>query len=155
MAALTFTPATQSPSYLRLVRASAVYDLVVTAGFATPWTFALLHAGLDAASGALGLRGFPEPDLMQVFYATLMGSVVVVWSLLRVVRPQAIHGLFDGIARVLFSSAMVYALAHGGPELLWGFLVAEAAWGVAQLGPWLRQGQGRLLPRPGAGRQGA
>jgi hypothetical protein len=137
MTASTLTPATRS-TYLRLVRSSAVYDLVVTAGFATPWTFALLHAALDAASGALGLRGFPELDLMQVFYANLMGSVVVVWSLLRVVRPQAIYGLFDGIARVLFASAMVYALAHGGPEILWGFLVVEAAWGAAQLGLWPR-----------------
>jgi hypothetical protein len=143
MAAATFTPATTlTPAkplgYLRLVRASAVYDLVVTAGFATPWTFALLHAALDAASGGLGLRGFPELDLMQVFYANLMGSVVVVWSLLRLVRPQAVHGLFDGIARVLFASSMVYALAHGGPEILWGFLVVEAAWGAAQLGLWPR-----------------
>lgn len=143
MTAATLTPAmTLTPAkplgYLRLVRASAVYDLVVTAGFATPWTFALLHAALDALSGALGLRGFPELDLMQVFYANLMGSVVVVWSLLRLVRPQAVHGLFDGIARVLFASSMVYALAHGGPEILWGFLVVEAAWGAAQLGLWPR-----------------
>ncbi|GAA2161498.1 MULTISPECIES: hypothetical protein [Glycomyces] len=137
MTAATLTPATQ-PAYLRLVRASAVYDLVVTAGFATPWTFALLHTALDAASGALGLRGFPELDLMQVFYANLMGSVVVVWSLLRLVRPQVIHGLFDGIARVLFTASMISALAHGGPEILWGFLVVEAAWGAAQLGLWPR-----------------
>lgn len=132
------TPATQSTGFLRLVRASAVYDLIVTAGFATPWTLALLHAGLDALSGALGLRGFPELDLMQVFYANLMGSVVVVWSLLRIMRPQAIHGLFDGIGRLLFATWMAYALAHGGPELLWAFLIVEAVWGVAQLGPWAR-----------------
>jgi hypothetical protein len=133
------TPAAATPlGYMRLVRASAVYDLVVTVGFATPWTFALLHTALDAASGALGLCGFPDLDLMQVLYANLMGSVVVVWSLLRLVRPQVIHGLFDGIARVLFASSMVYALAHGGPEILWGFLVLEAAWGVAQLGLWPR-----------------
>ncbi|GAA2124523.1 hypothetical protein [Glycomyces algeriensis] len=143
MTALTLTaataPAATGPAkYLRLVRASAIYDLIVTAAFATPWTFMLLHNALDALSGALGLRGFPELDLMQVFYANLMGSVVVVWSLLRVVRPQVLHGLFDGIARVLFSSAMVYALANGGPQLLWGFLVLEAAWGVAQLGLWNR-----------------
>jgi hypothetical protein len=143
MTALTLTPATQSAThpktaYLKIVRASAVYDLIVTAGFATPWTFALLHAALDALSGGLGLRGFPELDLMQVFYANLMGSVVLVWALLRVIRPQVIHGLFDGIARVLFFSAMVYTLAHGGPELLWGFLIVEISWGVVQLGLWSR-----------------
>lgn len=30
-------------NYLRTVRISAWYDLIVTAGFATPWTYALLH----------------------------------------------------------------------------------------------------------------
>lgn len=138
MATLTLTPATRPAAYLRLVRSSAVYDLVVTAAFATPWTFTLLHGLLDALSGTLGLRGFPELDLMQVLYANLMGSVVMVWALLRVVRPQVVHGLFDGIARVLFSSAMIYALAHGGPEILFVFLAFEAAWGIAQLSLYFR-----------------
>jgi hypothetical protein len=133
----TATIAPQRPSYLRLVRASAVYDLAVTAGFATPWTFALVHAALDGLSGALGLGAFPALDPMQVLYANLMGSVVVVWSLLRVVRPVRAHGLFDGAARVLFSAWMTHALAHGGPDLLWPFLIAEAAWGALQLAPWL------------------
>jgi hypothetical protein len=134
----TLTAATRSTAYARIVRASAVYDLVVAAAFATPWTLALLHAALDALSGALGLRGFPELDLMQVFYANLMGSVVLVWATLRIVRPQLVHGLFDGAARVLFSVWMAYALAHGGPEILWVFLAFEAAWGVAQLGLYPR-----------------
>jgi hypothetical protein len=138
-AAVTSTPATRS-AYLRLVRASAAYDLAVTAGFATPWTFALVHAALNAASGALGGDAFPELDLMQVLYANLMGSVVVVWSLLRTIRPQRLHGLFDGIARVLFSTWMAYALANGAPDLLWCFLIVEAGWGAAQLGPWLSGG---------------
>lgn len=129
--------ANRSP-YLRLVRASALYDLAVTAAFATPWTYALVHAALNAASGALGLSAFPPLDLMQVLYANLMGSVVVVWSLLRLLRPERIHGLLDGVARVLFSTWMAYALADGGPDLLWPFLIVEATWGAVQLAPWLR-----------------
>jgi hypothetical protein len=129
--------ANRSP-YLRLVRAGAVYDLAVTAAFATPWTYALVHAALSAASGALGLSAFPELDLMQVFYANLMGSVVVVWSLLRFLRPERIHGLLDGVARVLFSTWMAYAIAGGGPDLLWPFLIVEATWGILQLAPWFR-----------------
>ncbi|MEU6860141.1 hypothetical protein AB0B28_14860 [Glycomyces sp. NPDC046736] len=124
--------------YLGLVRASAAYDLVVTAAFATPWTFALVHAGLNALSGSLGLNPFPEADLMQVFFANLMGSVVVVWSLLRLRGPEVRHGLYDGFARVLFSAWMAYALAQGGPELLWPFLVVELTWGTVQLVPWIR-----------------
>ena len=34
-------------TYLRLIRASALYDIVVVAPFATPWTFALLYAQLS------------------------------------------------------------------------------------------------------------
>ncbi|MEV0094351.1 hypothetical protein [Streptomyces sp. NPDC050738] len=113
--------------YLRVVRASAWYDLVVTAGFATPWTYAMVHDVLS----------LPERDVMQTLLANLMGSVVVVWALLRIVRPQPEHGLFDGIARTLFSAWIAYALAHGGPHLLWGFLVVEVAFGVAQLAPLL------------------
>lgn len=36
------------PSYLRVVRASAWCDLVVTAGFATPWTYELVHTALSS-----------------------------------------------------------------------------------------------------------
>lgn len=43
------------PACLRAVRASAWYDLVVTAGFATPWTYTLLHGALSSLSGAFGL----------------------------------------------------------------------------------------------------
>jgi hypothetical protein len=32
---------------------------------------------------------------------------------------------------------MAYALASGGPELLWVFLIVEFTWGVLQLAPWL------------------
>ena len=36
--------------YKQLVRASAVYDLVVTAAFATPWTFQVVHQLLGQIS---------------------------------------------------------------------------------------------------------
>ncbi|GAA1666039.1 hypothetical protein GCM10009830_09610 [Glycomyces endophyticus] len=137
MSILTEAAAPQRLSYLTVVRASAAYDLVVTAGFATPWTFALVHAGLNALSGALGLDAFPGLDPMQILYANLMGSVVVVWSLLRLARPQRLHGLLDAAARVLFSLWMAYALASGGPDLLWPFLIVEVSWGAIQLAPWL------------------
>ncbi|HEX8064123.1 MAG TPA: hypothetical protein VF535_13030 [Allosphingosinicella sp.] len=138
MPAATLEPfALSPPSYLRLVRASAAWDLAVTAGFATPWTFAMVHAALNALGSALGLGAFPELDLMQILYANLMGSVVVVWSLLRLVRPMKLHGLFDGTARVLFSAWMAYALARGAPALVWAFLIPETIWGVLQLAPWL------------------
>ncbi|MGY5104111.1 hypothetical protein [Streptomyces sp. 900105245] len=125
-----------APAYLRLVRTSGWYDLVVTAGFATPWTYALVHRLLSAAGDAAGLGTMPALTPMQTLYANLMGSVVVVWSLLRVLRPVPEHGLLDGMARVLFSLWQAYALAHGGPAVLWPFLVVEMSFGAAQLLPW-------------------
>ncbi|MFB7507897.1 hypothetical protein [Streptomyces broussonetiae] len=126
------------PVYLRLVRASGWYDLIVTAGFATPWTYALVHRLLSAGGEAAGLGAMPALTPIQTLYANLMGSVVVVWSVLRVVRPLPLHGLLDGVARVLFALWQAYALAHGGPGVLWPFLVLEVSFGVAQLAPWAR-----------------
>ncbi|WP_055585858.1 hypothetical protein [Peterkaempfera griseoplana] len=128
------TPA--HPGYLRVVRASAWYDLVVTAGFATPWTYALVHDALSWLGGSLGLGGLPQPDPWQILFADLMGSVVVVWAVLRIVRPLPEYGLFDGVARALFATWQAYALAHGVSRLLWLFLCVEVAFGVVQLVPW-------------------
>ncbi|MFD8723152.1 hypothetical protein ACFV2H_35580 [Streptomyces sp. NPDC059629] len=132
------TPA--SPAYLRVVRASAWYDLAVTAGFATPWTYALVHDALSSCGNALGLGALPELDPWQILFANLMGSVVVVWAVLRIVGPLPEHGLFDGIARALFATWQAYALAHGVSRLLWLFFVVEVAFGVLQLVPWRRGG---------------
>ncbi|MFJ2559239.1 MULTISPECIES: hypothetical protein [unclassified Streptomyces] len=126
------------PAYLRVVRASAWYDLVMTAGFATPWTYTLVHDALSSLGTALEWGALPERDVWQTLFANLMGSVVIVWAALRIVRPLPAHGLFDGIARTLFSAWMAYALAHGASRILWLFLTVEIAWGVAQFVPWLR-----------------
>ncbi|SDT83186.1 hypothetical protein SAMN05216371_7999 [Streptomyces sp. TLI_053] len=132
------TPA--RPAYLRVVRASAWYDLAVTAGFATPWTYTLVHHALSSLGEHLGLGPLPAPDTWQTLFANLMGSVVTVWAALRILRALPLHGLLDGIARVLFSSWMAYALAHGAPRILWPFLTLEIAWGVVQLLPWWSTG---------------
>ncbi|MBQ1119981.1 hypothetical protein [Streptomyces sp. B15] len=140
----SFSPS--QPAYLGVVRASAWYDLVVTAGFATPWSYALLHDGLSSLGDALGLGVLPALDPIQTLYANLMGSVVVVWALLRLVRPLAVHGLFDGAARTLFAMWQAYALAHGAFKLLWVFFVVEVGFGLAQLLPWWRSRSGDVEP---------
>jgi hypothetical protein len=69
-----------------------------------------------------------------VLFACLLGSVVLVWALLRISDPQQRFGRFDGVARLLFSTWMAWALALTGSPLLWLFIVPEVAFGVAQ---WL------------------
>jgi hypothetical protein len=136
--------------YLRVVRASAGYDLVVTAGFATPWSYALVHAALSGLGHRFGLGALPALEPAQLLYANLMGSVVVVWAVLRLRRPSRRYGGYDGVARVLFAVWQGWALAHGFSSVLWPFLLVEAAFAVAQLVPlagWRR--------RPGAARAGS
>jgi hypothetical protein len=127
------------PAYLRVVRASAWYDLLVTVGFATPWTYALVHGALSSLAGTLGLGVMAALDPMQTLYANLMGSVVVVWAILRIVRPLPVYGLFDGAARMLFAMWQAYALGQGVTRVLWLFFVVEVAFGAVQLVPWWRR----------------
>ncbi|MEV0192836.1 hypothetical protein AB0I39_30430 [Kitasatospora purpeofusca] len=148
---MNHSSAPERPVYLRVVRASAWYDLAVTAGFATPWTYTLVHHTLSSLGDALGWGALPAPDTWQTLYANLMGSVVTVWAALRIVRPLPLHGLLDAVARLLFSSWMAYALAHGAPRILWPFLVLEVAWGIAQLAPWRRTGPVAGPAGPGDG----
>lgn len=124
-------------TYRRIVFGSALYDLLVTAPFATPWTFALAHQQLSATNQLLGGAALPAFLPFHVLFACLLGSVVLVWSVLRLRDPQQRFGRYDGAARMLFSSWMLWALQATGAPLLWLFLVPEFAWGVAQ---WLPVG---------------
>lgn len=128
----------QPTTYRHIVRASAIYDLLVTAPFATPWTFALGYGHLQALNGALGGAPLPAFAPLHVLFACLMGSIVLVWAVLRLRDPQPRLGRYDGAARFLFAAWMAWALAVSHAPLLWLFIVPEAAWGIVQWLP-LRQ----------------
>ncbi|MBA5687079.1 hypothetical protein [Rugamonas apoptosis] len=133
-----------STTFRRIVFGSALYDLLVTAPFATPWSFALAHDQLSTINQALGGAALPAFGPFHVLFACLLGSVVLVWSVLRLTDPQRRFGRYDGTARMLFATWMAWALVNTGAPLLWLFIVPEFAWGVAQ---WLPvasyQGEGR------------
>ncbi|AXJ08032.1 hypothetical protein CFN16_02855 [Pseudomonas fluorescens] len=125
-----------STQYRRLVRGSAWYDLIVTAAFVTPWSFAALHGVLTALSQTLNLPGeLPPFEPVHMLMTNLLGSVVCVWAVLRIRDPQPVYGRYDAVARFLFAAWQAYALAHGASSLLVGFLVFELAWGIAQVLP--------------------
>ncbi|NVZ22434.1 hypothetical protein [Pseudomonas costantinii] len=118
--------------YRTLVRASAWYDLIVTAAFVTPWSFLFLHSLLQG----LNLPGeFPPFAPAHVLMANLLGSIVCVWAVLRIRDPQRKFGLYDAAGRVLFATWQLYALMHGATSVLWGILLFEVLWGIAQLWP--------------------
>lgn len=122
-------------TFRRIVRASAIYDVVVTAPFATPWTFALAYTQLNAVNQAMGGGVLPAFAPFHVLFACLLGSVVLVWSVLRIADPQQRFGRYDGVARFLFTIWMLWALRATGEPLLWLFILPELAWAVVQWMP--------------------
>lgn len=122
-------------AFRRIVRASAIYDLVLTAPFATPWTFALMLGHLSATNQQLGGAPLPAFAPFHVLFACLLGSIVLVWSALRIVDPQPRFGRYDAAGRLLFSVWMAWALAATGEPLIWLFLLPEAAWCAVQCLP--------------------
>lgn len=136
-----------STQYRNVVRGSAWYDLIVTAAFVTPWSFAALHGVLTALSQALNLPGeLPAFEPVHLLMANLLGSVVCVWAVLRIRDPQRVYGRYDAVARFLFAAWQAYALAHGASSLLVSFLFFELAWGIAQVLP-VRASSMSGLPR--------
>ena len=119
-------------AFRRLVRASAIYDVLMTAPFTTPWTFLLMREHLSALN--VGLGGVPLPDFgpFHLLISSLLGSVVMVWSVLRMLDPQPRFGRYDAAARYLCSTWMAWALLVTGQPVLWLFIVPELAWGLAQ-----------------------
>lgn len=129
-------PAMASDRYLRIVRASGWYDLLITWPFALPWTFAWLYAQFIAVSQGLGLSGTLHPlSTTHMLLANLLGSVVVVWSVARMVAPTLLLGRLDGVARVLFATWQIYAVTQGSSTLVLGFTVIEVLFGIAQWWP--------------------
>lgn len=127
-------------SYRKLVRSSAIYDLILTGAFAFPVIASFKLDLLRTLHVAANFSGsFPGFDPMHLFFVHLTGSVVVIWSLLRILNPQPLFGFYDGLCRVLFSIAMANALfLHNGTGLIWFFLVPEILWAVIQLNGFSR-----------------
>lgn len=120
----------------RVVRASALYDLVVTLPFATPWTAGWLIEHLRTLHGALGLFGEAPPGFgpLHLFFVSLFGTIVSLWAVLRLWRPEPAFGAVDSAGRAAFSLWMAYGLWNGQTGLLAVMLVLELAWLFAQGG---------------------
>jgi hypothetical protein len=119
--------------YRNIVRASAWYDLVVTIGFATPWSFAAVHASLLWLTQRWQLAGaLPPFEPAHMLMANLLGSIVTVWAILRIRDPQQQFGRYDAMARFLFAAWQCYAVAHGASVIILGFTAMEIVFGVLQ-----------------------
>ncbi|ODS70648.1 MAG: hypothetical protein ABS38_02575 [Acidovorax sp. SCN 68-22] len=132
MSRLAFAPS----RYLRTVRASAWYDLLVTWPFALPWVFAGVYAQLGAVADTFALPGALHPlNATLMLMANLLGSVVVVWAIARIAAPTRLLGRLDGVARFLFAAAQIYAVTQGASAIVLGFTLFELIFGVLQWWP--------------------
>lgn len=128
--------------YRKIVWFGGLYDLVVTFPFALPGLVGIQLETLEKVQGALGLAGeFPTFDPFQLFFLNLFGSIVTIWAVLRIAKPEPLFGLTDGIGRAVFSSLMLYYLVVWGiPQVVWLFVIPEILFGMAQLGGyWLHR----------------
>ncbi|WP_210642701.1 MULTISPECIES: hypothetical protein [unclassified Pseudomonas] len=139
--------------YRRVVRGSAWYDLIVSAVLATPWSFAALHSVLTSMAQLFDLPGeLPPFAPAHLLMVNLLGSIVCVWSVLRIRDPQPLYGRYDAVGRFLFSTWMLYALLHGANAVLWVFLFLELAWGLVQVLPVRASSRAGSLPQGEMGR---
>ena len=122
-----------SPSaFHRLYRISSWYDLLITWPYMTPLTLGLFWSAMNGAHAATGLAPLPELNTYAVLFANFFGSVVIIWSVvrLRLNNPQLAR--YDAIGRWLFSAWMLNAVLNGASPLIWGFLVIELTFAVLQ-----------------------
>lgn len=125
--------------FVRIVRASAAYDVLATAAFVSPWSFALLLELLRSFHLMLGLPGqIPLFAPTHMLLANLLGVVVLVWSAVRLHLGLPLLGRYDAVARALFAVLQVYAVAAGASPLLLLFTAFEVVFGIAQALPYAR-----------------
>ncbi len=107
--------------------AGGLYDIVVTGGFATPFTAAFILGLLASIHEAIGLPGEPMPafDTSHLLFVTLFGVVVTMWGVVRVLRPIALFITIDTVGRAVFATWFIWALLAGHSPVVVAFLALE------------------------------
>ncbi|QBF32836.1 hypothetical protein CFI11_16650 [Thalassococcus sp. S3] len=121
--------------FTRIFRVSAWYDIAVTWPYATPFTLPLMHDVLNAVHGAAGWAPIPEFSPFATLFANFFGTVVLIWSVVRLHLNDPRLARYDALGRFLFSSWMIYALSMGVSPIVWVFLVIEISFGILQALP--------------------
>ena len=111
-------------------RAGAIYDLIVTIGFATPFTAALMLDLTRRAHEGFDLPGAEAPVLgpFALMLTSMFGTAVTMWAIARILRPEARFIAIDTVGRGLFSLWMIWALLNGQSATIVVFLIGEITW---------------------------
>lgn len=115
-------------------RAGAIYDLMTTVGFATPWTATLILGILADVHDKLGLGGDPMPtfETSHLLFVTLFGVIVSLWSVVRITWPAPLLIAADTVGRAAFSTFFIWSLLNGHSAVVVAFLIPEVSWLFAQ-----------------------
>jgi hypothetical protein len=117
-----------------VLRFGAIYDLLVSLVFATPWTAALILDRLSDLHVWAGFAGqnLPSFDPMHLFFVSLFGTIVSLWAIYRLRQPTREALRLDTLGRIAFSSWMIFVLFNDGSRVMIAFLLLEVAWAIAQ-----------------------
>jgi hypothetical protein len=129
-------------TYCKIIRTGGIYDFVSTAAFATPWTFVIIMRFLGR------FDALPDFGPLHLLFANLMGSLVILWALLRIRDPRPVYGLYDSGSRFLFFTwELYYLIAMHGTPIVWFFVFFEILFGAIEgYGYWhLRKSEPELL----------
>jgi hypothetical protein len=125
-----------SPSrFRRIFRASAQYDLALSAIFAVAPGVALVWWGMGLLSPLLGLAPPAPLDANAIMFANFFGTVVTIWAVVRLRFDLPVLARYDAAGRLFFALAMITALTNGASPILWAFLIVETLFAMAQLLP--------------------
>lgn len=125
-----------------VIRCWAGLDLLVTGLLALPPTALWFIATLYQFNGLLGEAASPPPFApVHLLFVCLMGTLGVLWAVIRLLRPEPIHGRADAWARLWVAGLIAYFIfGAGAPMILTAFIATEALGSLHQF--WaLRPGQ--------------
>jgi hypothetical protein len=106
----------------------------MTTAFAIPVIWSLQICVLAKVHQLLDWgRDFQGFEPIHLLFMSLLGSIVTVWSLLRIINPESRFGLYDSAARLLFSIHMVLAVLSSGTRNIWLYFAPEITGGIVQL----------------------
>ena len=120
------------PQFARLYRASAWYDLIVTWPFALAPTLLAVMMLAGLANDSLGFAPIPDLTSAGIMFGNFFGTVVLVWSVVRLQWNDPVLARYDAFARWMFSLAMIIALTNGASPILLGVLIPELTFAVLQ-----------------------
>ncbi|MBV8634441.1 MAG: hypothetical protein JO002_08135 [Burkholderiaceae bacterium] len=114
--------------YRQIVRASAWYDVVIAAGFLTPWSFAWVYGKFSLANQLLGGAALDPFAPLPALFVCMLGAVVMCWAALRLTDTRANlvrYGRFDAAMRLQAALWMLWAYQETKAPLLFVFLLPE------------------------------